>query len=114
MGYQSLSSVTGHFCFAPTDKMIYACMNFPGLFHGSQVCTGFGLFWNIGRYKICVDEGFPRSGDMIDKFVGPMSQRTRDNFAPVMRRVILQRHNMYVSLRQSREWGMRALQGFRD
>ena len=68
----------------------------------------------IGRYKICVDESFPRSGDMIDKFVGPMSQRTRDNFAPVMRRVILQRHNMYVSPRQSREWGMRALQGFRD
>jgi hypothetical protein len=65
----------------------------------------------IGRYKICVDQGFPRSGDMFDKFVGPMSESTRKNLAPHMRRTILQRHNMYVSLRQSSEWGMRALQG---
>ena len=38
---------------------------------------------------------------MFDKFLGPMSQRTRDNQAPVM----------YRSLCQSSEWGMRALQG---
>ena len=31
--------------------------------------------------------------------------------APLLRRAILQRHNLYVSLRQSSEWGMRALQG---
>ena len=40
-----------------------------------------------------------------------MFQRTRDNLAPAMRQMLLQRHNMYVSLRQSSEWGMRALQG---
>ena len=42
-----------------------------------------------------------------------MSQRTRDNIAPALRRVVLQRHNLYVSLRQSSEWRMRAysLQG---
>ena len=56
---------------------------------------------HIGPYKICVDQGFPRSGDMFDKFVGPMSQRTRDNLAPAMRQMLLQRHNMYVSLRQN-------------
>jgi len=48
---------------------------------------------------------------MFDKFVGPMSQRTRDNLAPAIRQMLLQRHNMYLSLRQSSEWGMRALQG---
>ena len=65
---------------------------------------------HLGPYKICVDQGFPRSSDMFDKFVGRMSQRTRDNLAPAMRQMLLQRYNMYVSLRQSSD-GMRALQG---
>jgi len=47
---------------------------------------------------------------MFDKFVGPISQRTRDNLNPAMRQMLLQRHNMFVSLRQSSEWGMPALQ----
>ena len=48
---------------------------------------------------------------MFDKFVGPMPQRTRDNLAPAKRQMLLQQHNMYVSPRQSSEWGMRILQG---
>ena len=91
-------------------KIIYACINYPGSFHDSQVSAGLirCVLEYIGRYKICVDQGFPRSGDLFDKFVGPMSQRTRDNIAPALRRAVLQRHNLYVSLRQSSEWGMRA------
>ena len=34
---------------------------------------------NIGEYKICVDQGFPRSGDLFNKFVGPISRRSRRN-----------------------------------
>ena len=48
----------------------------------------------ICRYKICVDQGFPKSEDMFDKFVGPKSESTRKNMAPNMRRTILQQYNM--------------------
>ena len=112
-GYHHDTMCNNVFCFAPTGKIIYSCINFPGSFHDSQVAVGLinVVLEHIGPYKICLDQGFPRSGDMFDKFVGPMSQRTRDNLAPAMRQMLLQRHNMYVSLRQSSEWGMRALQG---
>ena len=66
---------------------------------------------NIGDFKICVDQGFPRSGDLLNKFVGPISRRSRRNLPEETRREVLRRHNVYVSLRQSSEWGMRALQG---
>jgi hypothetical protein len=114
-GYHHDTMCNNVFCFAPTGKIIYSAINYPGSFHDSQVSVGLVnmVLEHLGPYKICVDQdqGFPRSGDMFDKFVGPMSQRTRDNLAPAMRQMLLQRHNMYVSLRQSSEWGMRALQG---
>jgi DDE superfamily endonuclease len=112
-GYHHDTMCNNVFCFASTGKIIYACINYPGSFHDSQVAVGLirCVLEHLGRYKICVDQGFPRSGDLFDKFVGPMSQRTRNNIAPLLRRAILQRHNLYVSLRQSSEWGMRALQG---
>ena len=37
---------------------------------------------------------------------GHRAHKLRDNLATAMRQMLLQRHNMYVSL-----WGMRALQG---
>ena len=40
-----------------------------------------------------------------------MSETSRRNLAPVLRKLLLRRHNVYVSLRQSSKWGMRALQG---
>ena len=101
------------FCFAPTGKIIYSAINYPGSYHDSQVSVGLVniVLEHFGPYKVCVEKRFPISGDMFDKFVGPMSQKTRDNLAPTMRQMLLQRNNMYVSLRQSSEWGMRALQG---
>jgi len=101
------------FCFAPTGKIIFACINFPGSCHDAQVATSLidKVVRNIGDYKICVDQGFPRSGDLLNKFVGPISRRNRANLPPENRRAVLRQHNKYVSLRQSSEWGMRALQG---
>lgn len=105
--------VNNVFCFAPTGKIIAACINYPGSCHDTQVAEKFIdiVVDTVGPYKICVDQGFPRSGRLFDKFVGPMSVKTRNNIAPVLRRLVMQRHNVYVSLRQSSEWGMRALQG---
>ncbi len=65
----------------------------------------------LGEYKICVDKGFPRSGELYDKFVGPLSLKQRRALHPTCKRNILKRNAKYVSLRQASEWGMRALQG---
>ena len=65
---------------------------------------------NIGDYKIRVDQGFPRS-NLLNKFVGPISSRSRLNLPVESRRDVLRQHKLYVSLGQSSKWGMRSLQG---
>ena len=99
--------------FSPTGKIISACLNFPGSWHDSTVCSALidHVIQNIGTYALCVDQGFPRSGDLFDKFVGPISKRHRRMIAPILRNDIMRRIEIYVSLRQASEWGMRALQG---
>ena len=112
-GYHHDTMCNNVFCFAPTGKIIFACINFPGSWHDAQVSLSLirKVVQNIGEFKICVDQGFPRSGDLLNKFVGPISRRSRVNLSEETRREVLRRHNIYVSLRQSSEWGMRALQG---
>jgi hypothetical protein len=112
-GYHHDTMINNVFCFSPTGKIIFACINFPGSWHDSQVSLSLisKVVRNIGDFKICVDQGFPRSGDLLNKFVGPLSRRARSNLPVETRRAALRRHNTYVSLRQSSEWGMRALQG---
>jgi hypothetical protein len=65
----------------------------------------------LGFYAICVDKGFPRSGDLFDLFVGPISAKTLRGMAPNLRPAMIARSNVHTSLRQSAEWGMRGLQG---
>jgi hypothetical protein len=112
-GYHHDTTCNNVFCFAPNGKIIWACINYPGSWHDSQVAHSLiaKVVQNIGEYKLCVDQGFPRSGDLFNKFVGPISVRARKDLPKDTRRGILKRHNTYVSLRQSSEWGMRALQG---
>jgi len=112
-GYHCDTMVNNVFCFAPTGKIIHASTNFPGSWHDSAVCANLiaTVLDKIGIYKICVDQGFPRSGDLFDIFVGPMSVKARRKIAEVLLELLLAKHNVYVSLRQSSEWGMRSLQG---
>jgi hypothetical protein len=46
-----------------------------------------------------------------DKFVGPYSKKFLKKLDAIVRELLLVRIHKYVSLRQSAEWGMRALQG---
>ncbi len=66
---------------------------------------------NIGCYKLCVDQGFPRSGDAVGILVGPISKKQAWSLAPNLRPYLLKILNVYTSLRQASEWGMRSLQG---
>ncbi len=91
--------------------------NAPGSWHDSHVAEPLitvvleKIVDQGFSYKVCVDQGFCRSGELYDVFVGPMSKKKRRALAPLLRPYLIELHNRYVSLRQSSEWGMRSLQG---
>ena len=62
-------------------------------------------------YKICVDQGFPRSGDAYGTFVGPITKQAARQLHRDVRDYLLLISNVHTSLRQASEWGMRGLQG---
>jgi hypothetical protein len=112
-GYHGDTMINNIFLFSPEGKIIYAVFNAPGSWHDSHVAQPLitVVLQKIGSYKICVDQGFKRGGSLYDKFVGPLSKKARRNLCVALRRIYIEIHNRYVSLRQSSEWGMRALQG---
>jgi hypothetical protein len=112
-GYHGDTTINNVFAFSPFGKIIFACFNFPGSWHDSQVCSGLidKVIRTCGEFALCVDQGFPRSGLLQDKFVGPITKKRRRHLNPLLKDLLLERHALYVSLRQASEWGMRALQG---
>jgi hypothetical protein len=111
-GYHHDTRVNNVFAFSPEGKIIYACFNFPGGWHDTAVATHLinEVVDRIGDYAFCVDSGFPRSGRLFEKFVGPMSRRQMKKMPPQLRTMLKRKQDIYVSLRQASEWGMRSLQ----
>ena len=112
-GHYKDSMCNNVLAFSPEGKVFYAAINYPGSWHDSQVCQKLIalVILTIGIFQLCVDKGFPRSGELFDKFVGPLSNETKQKLSPINRDAIIAQHEIYVSLRQASEWGMRALQG---
>ena len=110
-GFYGDTRINNVFAFAPTGKIIYAFINYPGSSHDSQVSMDLCIkvIEKIGNYAICVDQGFKRSGSMYDKFLGPISTEMRRKLSLILLSLLIRLHEMYVSLRQASEWGMRAL-----
>ena len=112
-GYHHDTACNNVFAFAPTGKIIFAAINYPGSWHDAQVCHEL-IDWvieHIGAFAFCVDQGFRRSGPLYGKFVGPISKKARAALSEHVRDLLMRKHGVYVSLRQASEWGMRALQG---
>jgi hypothetical protein len=65
----------------------------------------------IGRFKIFVDQGFPRGGDACGTFVGPVSKRLVRRLHCDVHNYLLRISNVHTSLQQASEWGMRGMQG---
>ncbi len=65
----------------------------------------------IGSYKICVDQGFLRSGDVYGTLVGPVTKRAARRLHCNMQDYYLRVSNIHTLLCQASEWGMRGLQG---
>jgi len=112
-GYGHDTKINNVLVFSSEGKVIYACLNYPGSWHDSQVAAHLfdEVVKSIGDYALCVDSGFPRRGDVEGKLVGPTGALALANMLPANRAAEIARHGVHVSLRQSAEWGMRALQG---
>ena len=104
-GYHSDTMVNNLFAYAPDGKVIFCAINFPGSWHYGYIRK------KIGTYKMCVDQGLPRTGDAVDVLVGPISCSQAYQLAPNFYPYLLCLSNIYVSLCQASEWGMRGLQG---
>jgi hypothetical protein len=65
----------------------------------------------IGTCKICVDTGFPRSGEISDILVGPYTKKQVAKLSPLLLPQLLMQSNVYTPLRQAYELGMQGLQG---
>lgn len=109
--YDGDTVINNVFCFSPEGKVIFAAVNFPGSWHDSQVAIDLAQLILETEFAIAVDQGFPRSGLMYGRFVGPMSRRQRSNISPIVQDCVEEEHALYISLRQAAEWGMRSLEG---
>jgi hypothetical protein len=112
-GYHSDTMVNNIFAYGPDGKVFLCAVNFPGSWHDGSITANILPYIanRIGNKKICVDQGFPRSGDANEILVGPISKKQAAKLAPNLKWFLLRMSNIYTSLRQSSEWGMRALQG---
>jgi len=112
-GYHSDTMVNNIFAYGPDGKVFLAAINFPGSWHDGSITANILPYIrnNIGTYKMCVDQGFPRGGDAAYILVGPISRKQARRLAANLRPYLLRLSNVYVSLRQASEWGMRGMQG---
>ena len=70
--------VNNVFTFGPDGKIFFCVINYPGSWADGTLTSHFlsHILKRIGHYKICVDQGFPRSGLPWNDLVGPVNQCT--------------------------------------
>jgi hypothetical protein len=64
-GYRCDTTVINVFAYGPDGKVFFCAINYPGSWAAGSLTAHFlhHLKPKIGSYKICNDQGFPRSGD---------------------------------------------------
>jgi hypothetical protein len=112
-GYVCDTMVDNVLVFGPNGKVFFCAINYPGSWLDGTLTTCFFLHIKerIGGYKICVNQGFPRSGDATGILVGPIPERSARQLQPLVRDNFIRLSNVYMLLRQASEWGMRGSQG---
>jgi hypothetical protein len=112
-GYDCDTMVNNVFAYGPDGKVFFAAVNFPGSWADGMLTARFlhALKNKIGEYKICVDQGFPRSGEAYGTLVGPVTKRAARRLHQDVREYLLRISNVHTLLRQASKWGMHGLQG---
>ena len=77
-GYDCDTMVNNVLIFGPDGKVFFCAINYPGSWLDGTLITHFfsHIKDRIGNYKICVKQGFPRSGDATGILVGPIPVRS--------------------------------------
>jgi hypothetical protein len=75
-GYNCNTMVNNVFAYGPNGK-VFSAVNFPGSWADGSLTAQFlhQMKRRIRRFKIFVDQGFPRGGNASGTFVGPVSKR---------------------------------------
>jgi hypothetical protein len=112
-GYDCDTMVNNVLVFGRDGKVFFCAINYPGSWSDGTLTARFftHIKERIGDYKICVDQGFPRSGDATGILVGPIPERSARRLHSSARDNLIRLSNVHTSLRQASEWGMRGLQG---
>jgi hypothetical protein len=112
-GYDCDTMVNNVFAYGPDGKVFFVAVKFPGSWADGTLRARFlnALNKKIGEYKICVDQGFPRSGEAYGTLVGPVTKRATRRLHRDVREYLLQISNVHMLLHQASKWGMRGLQG---
>jgi hypothetical protein len=112
-GYDCDMMVNNVFAYGPDGKVFFAAINFPGSWADGSLTSRFlhQMKRRMASYKICVDQGFSRSGDAYGTFVGPITKTAARRLHHDVRDYLLLISNVHTSLHQASEWGMCGLQG---
>jgi hypothetical protein len=86
-GYDCDTMVNNVLVFGPNGKVFFCAINYPGSWSDGTLTTCFfsHIKERIGDYKICVDQGFPQSGDATGILVGPIPERSARRLHPLVR-----------------------------
>lgn len=108
-GWKSTTVCSNLFVFTPDGCVALTALNYPGSWHDSCVGWMSELFKNLQEktpdgYFIAADSAFPESGCMGEVIHRVASIGQHPTYG-------IQHQISLVSVRQSAEWGMRALQG---
>ena len=92
--------VNNIFAYGPDGKVFFAAINFPGSWADGALTDRIlaSIRSRIGSYKICVDQGFPRSGDAFGILVGPVTKRAARRLHRDLRDYYLRVSNVHTSL----------------
>ncbi len=112
-GYDCDTMVNKVLAFGSDGKVFFCAINFLGSWSDGTLTAHFfsHIKERIGDYKICVDQGFPWSGDATGILVGLIPERSARRLHSLVRDNLIRLSNVYTSLRQGSEWGMHGLQG---
>jgi hypothetical protein len=79
--YSCYTMVNNVFVHGPDGKVFFCAINYPGSWADGSLTARFlhHIKKRIGEYKICVDQGFPQSGEAEGILVGPFPNNQHDN-----------------------------------
>jgi hypothetical protein len=111
--YDCDTMVNDVFAYGPNGNVFFVAINFLESWADGSLTAHFlgHLKAKIGDYKICVDRGFPRSGDAYGTLAGLVTKRAARRLHRGVCDYLLWISNVHMLLWQVSEKGMRGLQG---